>query len=225
MPTDETDGGRPKAARVRTCIATRTARPVEDLIRFVVSPDGVLVPDLKAVLPGRGVWVTADAANVAKAQKTRAFARGLKRDVLVEADLAARVDTLLLDRAREGLALANKAGAVVAGFMQVEAALAHKPAALVHAADAADDGCAKLDRKFRAAVGEGAEIIRLFTGDQLDLALGRSNVVHAALERGPAATACLQRIRALARFRDGVLPNAAVARATEMIGATETDRE
>ncbi len=225
MPTDETDGGRPKAARVRTCIATRTAKPVEDLIRFVVGPGGALVPDLKAALPGRGVWVTADAAHVAKAQKTRAFARSMKRDLIVEGDLAARVDALLLERAREGLAITNKAGAVVVGFVQVEAALARKPLALLHAADAADDGCAKLDRKFRAAVGEGAEIIRLFTGDQLDLALGRSNVVHAALERGPAATACLQRIRALVRFRGGVLSKVVVARSADMIGAAETDWE
>lgn len=202
---DETDGGRPRGARLRTCIATRTVRPADELLRFVLSPEGRVVPDLKACLPGRGVWVGASAEAVAQAVARRAFARSFKREAQAAADLPAQVDALLLDRAREALALANKAGGVVTGFAKVEAALAGRPLALVHAADAAADGVEKLDRRYRAAAGEDAVILRVFTGAEMDLALGRSNVVHAALDRGPAARACLNRIRMLLRYRAGGL--------------------
>jgi uncharacterized protein len=59
--------------RERTCIVTRRARPVGELIRFVVAPDGTLVPDLRRKLPGRGVWVTASSAIVAEAERKRLF--------------------------------------------------------------------------------------------------------------------------------------------------------
>src|SRR5262249_1827720 len=130
---DETDHGRPRAARARTCIATRTVHPAEELIRFVVGPDGTVIPDLKAALPGRGVWVLASIDAVSHAVAKRAFTRGFKREVRVAPDLAAQVGALLTDRAREALALANKAGAVVTGFAKVEAALAARPLALIHA--------------------------------------------------------------------------------------------
>jgi uncharacterized protein len=202
---DETDRGRPGAERLRTCIATREAKPVDELLRFVVSPQGEVVPDLKAVLPGRGVWVTATAEAVKLALQRRAFTRGFKRDVEVPPDLAAKVENLLLDRAREALALANKAGAVVTGFGKVESAIAGRPLALLHAVVAGEDGVEKLDRRYRAVAGDDALILRVFTGVEMDLALGRSNVVHAALDRGPAARACLNRIRSLLRYRSGEL--------------------
>lgn len=203
--TDETDGGRPKAARLRTCIVTRDVKSVDELIRFVVGPDGSVTPDLKASLPGRGVWVSARMAAVRDAVKRRAFARGFKREVKVAIDLAEQIDALLGARAREALSLANKAGMVVTGFAKVEAALGGRVAALLHASEAARDGMDKLDRRFRAIAGEDAAIFRIFTGEQLDLALGRPNVVHAALVGGPASFACLDRIRACARYREGGL--------------------
>jgi predicted RNA-binding protein YlxR (DUF448 family) len=203
---DETDGGRPGGARLRTCIATRTAKPVDELMRFVVGPDGAVTPDLKAALPGRGVWVTATAAAVDEAMRRKAFARGFRRDAAAPPDLAARVERLLAERAREALSIANKAGEVVAGFGKVEAEIgAGRAFALVHAAEAAADGAAKLDRKFLALGGNEGAILRELTGDELDLALGRSNVVHAALGRGAAARACLTRFRNLIRYRTGGL--------------------
>jgi hypothetical protein len=212
IQADETDGGRPRAARERTCAVTRVSAPASELMRFVVAPDGAVTPDLKAALPGRGVWLTPTAEAVARAVRGKVFARAFRREVVVPPDLGARVEALLAVRAREALALANKAGAVIVGFAQVEAALGRRPLALLHAQEAAEDGAEKLDRKYRALVPSGGEVLRPFAGVELDLALGRSNVVHAALDRASAARACLDRIRTLVRFRG---EGRAVAKASE----------
>jgi predicted RNA-binding protein YlxR (DUF448 family) len=94
------------------------------LIRFVVSPEGAVVPDLRGRLPGRGAWVTANAATVAEAVKRRAFGRAFKAEVRASPDLRRRFDRALLADLRGALALANKAGAVITGFAKVEAAIA-----------------------------------------------------------------------------------------------------
>ena len=71
--------------RERLCAATRTVRPVSDLIRFVVGPDGEAVADVKNKLPGRGIWVTATRDALDEAIKRKAFARGFKREVRLPA--------------------------------------------------------------------------------------------------------------------------------------------
>lgn len=200
---DETDDGRPKAARMRTCIATRTLCPIEDLVRFVLSPDGAVVPDLKLCLPGRGVWVGASAHTLRDALKKRAFSRGFKRDVRVDGALVDLVDALLLTRAREALSLANKAGDVVTGFAKLESALSTRTSLLLHASEAAADGAGKLDRRMRAIRGKRALIVNVLSGPEMDLALGRSNVIHAAVSDGPAGLAAAEKFRALVRFRSG----------------------
>src|SRR5271155_1582333 len=122
----ELDSG-PHAREVeRLCAVTRTVRPVSDLIRFVVGPDGEAVPDLKRKLPGRGVWVTGTQEVLGDAIKRRLFARGFKRDVRLPADLLARTERLLERSALDALAIAGKAGLVAAGFARVEAALARE---------------------------------------------------------------------------------------------------
>lgn len=188
----------------RTCIVSRATRPVDELIRFVLAPDGTVVPDLKRDLPGRGVWVTASAEAVATAEKKRLFARGFKAEVRVEPGLAERVGTLLERAALGALAMANKAGLVVTGFGKVETALGRDAVAvLIHASDAAPDGIRKLAAamKRRFGDGPGVPVVRSIASEQLDLALGRSNVIHAAVLEGRAAAAFLERERALVRFR------------------------
>ena len=101
-------------------------RPVADLIRFVVGPDGEAVPDLKRKLPGRGVWVTATQAVLGEAIKRKVFARGFKRNVRLPPDLLARTERLLEQSALDALAIAGKAGLVAAGFTKVEVALGHE---------------------------------------------------------------------------------------------------
>jgi predicted RNA-binding protein YlxR (DUF448 family) len=204
----ETDSG-PRSDRrgtERLCVATRVVRPVAELIRFVVGPDGSVVPDLKRKLPGRGVWVTATRAAVDDAVRRNAFARSFKTKVQVAPDLTRLVETLLTNSCLDALAIAHKAGRVAIGFAKVEAALADKRvAAVIHASDAAPDGVRKLAAAVRhrseaGATGEVAAISAL-TSAQLDLALGRSNVVHAALLAGPASDGFILRCQSLERFR------------------------
>ena len=188
----------------RLCAVSREVKPVEELIRFVVGPEGV-VPDLKRKLPGRGLWITADRATLKDGIAKNVFARGFKRDVQVTSELVALTERLLVRTALDALAIAGKSGQVAAGFAKAEAAIAHDDVVgLIHAADAGTDGVAKLDGALRRRPdGDKIPIIATFTTDQLDLALGRSNVVHAALLAWPANDTFLARMARLGRFRSG----------------------
>jgi len=192
------------AATERLCIATRAVRPVAEMIRFVAGPDGVVVPDLKRRLPGRGVWVTARRRLVEEAVRRRAFGRGLKGDIKAPADLPDALDRLLDRSALDALSIAHKSGLVVLGFAKVAAALGQGPVvALVRARDAGAEGGRKLAavlRRRRDPVA-AAKIIEAFASVQLDLALGRLNVVHAALLAGRASETFLDRWRILEFFR------------------------
>ena len=133
------------------------------------------------------------------------FARGFKRDVRVTPDLVEQTERLLVRSALDALAIAGKAGLVAAGFAKVEAALARdEVVGLLHASDAGADGVAKLAGALRRRDdADGIAVIKAFTTAQLDLALGRSNVVHAALLAGPANDTFLARFARLERFRTG----------------------
>jgi len=191
----------------RMCAATRTVRPVSDLIRFVIGPEGDAVPDLKHKLPGRGVWVTATQDALDEAIKRKVFGRSFKRDVRLPADLVARTERLLARSAFDALAIAGKASLVVTGFAKVEAALTHERViALLHATEAAADGVRKLDAALRRSPqADLIPVIRILTSAQLDLALGRPNVIHAALLAGSSSDTFLARLRRLERFRTGSL--------------------
>lgn len=202
------DDGSESAGPLRRCIVSRAELPPDDLIRFVVDPAGTLVPDLGRKLPGRGVWVTAEREAVAAAVKANAFAKSLKRPVTVPADLPQAIDTLFERRVLEALSLANKAGLVTTGFDRVEALLdSGQAAALVHGSNAAADGRRKLDRKFQAIEREKGRIpaiVDWLTIDQLSLAIGRSNVVHAGLKQGGATQRFLRGAERLRRYRSGI---------------------
>ncbi len=204
---DEASSEADERGPLRRCALTRARRPKDDLIRFVLAPDGEIVPDLKERLPGRGVWVSASGDIVAEAAKRNVFARALKAQVKVPADLARRVETLLLEAALGAFALANKAGEVMFGFTKVEQAIAReKVLALLHASDAADDGCRKLDARLRAqSKGAEAPAIRVFTSDELDLASGRTNVIHATIIHGRVGAKLLAAVSRLERYRNGVV--------------------
>src|SRR5947207_6741427 len=201
----ELDHGPRSRGTERFCVVTRSVRPIEDMIRFVIAPNGEVVADLKHNLPGRGVWMTATQSALTTAINTMAFARGFRREVRLGANLVAGVERLLENAVLDALAMARKAGSVAMGFAQVETALRREPViALVHAAEAASDGVKKLDSALRQnrQVGTVA-IIRILTAAQLDLALGRPNVIHAALLAGRATEAFMGRLRRLERFRSG----------------------
>jgi uncharacterized protein len=192
----------------RCCAATGTVKPVADMIRFVLAPDGTAVPDLKRRLPGRGIWITATRASLTTAVARKAFSRSFKRDVRLPPDFVAATERLLERSALDALAIAHKARKVAIGFAKVEAALEDdKAVALLHAAEAAPDGVRKLKprgAKRPRGDAEGVLAIGGFTSVQLDLALGRSNVIHAALLAGTESETFLARAQRLKRFRTGI---------------------
>jgi uncharacterized protein len=207
VPQGETDAG-PRSAGVteRLCAVTRQVRPVEELIRFVLAPDGSVVPDIKHRLPGRGVWVGAERHLVAQAAKRGVFQRSLRAEAKIPPDLPEQVDALLERALLDALAIARKAGLVLSGFTKVEAA-AHQstPVAYLHAAEAGADGRRKIAaaRRHGEAGSPPLAVEFVISSAQLDLALGRSNVVHAALTAGRASETFLARRRTLERYRTG----------------------
>jgi predicted RNA-binding protein YlxR (DUF448 family) len=196
-----------RSATVRMCAVTRQVRPIDDLIRFVVTPTGEVIPDLKRKLPGRGLWVSASRQAVAEAVRRNQFSKGFKRDLRVTPALAGDTEGLLVRSVIDALAMAAKARQVVSGFSKVEGALEQGQAkALIHASDGAADGIRKLDAIVRQKAGNHGEshefpVVTVLTSEQLDLALGRSNVIHAAVLAGPASKTFLSRSQLLVRYR------------------------
>lgn len=204
-PAVTSGGDVPRAEPERTCIVSRTVRSPAELIRFVVGPDGVVVADLRSRLPGRGAWVTARAEAVGLAVRRRLFNRAFKGDVKVSPGLAGEIDAALREDLRQALSLANKAGAVVTGFTKTDAMIAMgTAAALIHAREATPDGRRKLAGALRKRLGDAIwsiPVIDELTSDELDLALGRSHVIHAGLVAGAGSGGFLARWRRLRDYR------------------------
>lgn len=180
------------------CIVTRTVKDEAELIRFVRSPDGVVVPDLARKLPGRGVWVSLDRKVLEEAMRKKLFARGFQAETTIPPDLADIVSKLLRQQALSLLSLAKKAGEAVAGSMKVEELLARgRGRLLFHGTEAAPDGCRKLDKFAEPGV---VEKIVLFETRELDLAFGRANVVHAAVAKGGLAEKLSAAVRRIKTF-------------------------
>ncbi|HXZ02050.1 MAG TPA: RNA-binding protein [Stellaceae bacterium] len=181
----------------RRCLASGAVRAKSELVRFVVAPGGRIVPDVAGKLPGRGLWLTAGRDIVALAVTKRLFARAARQPVIVDDDLAERVEALLAERCRDHIGFARRAGQAVMGFAKVEAALARgKAAVLLAAADGAADGRGKL-----RALAPELPVVEQLTGAELGVAFGREHVVHAALAPGPIARALMADAARLAGFR------------------------
>ncbi len=204
LPVD--DGPEPagRAARrdpERRCIVGRTSQPRASLIRFVVDPDGVVIPDLKARLPGRGAWVTAERGLVDAAVRRKLFARAFRRSVTVPDDLASSVDRLLAQDALGVLGLARRAGRLVLGATKVaELVKSGRAAAVLTASDAAADGRDRMTALRRAAAPD-LPAWSLFTSAEMSLAFGGGNVIHAALQSGHETRSAVDRLARLAAFR------------------------
>ncbi|MFK7945076.1 MAG: RNA-binding protein [Paracoccaceae bacterium] len=206
-----TRGGRRKDqdGPERRCIATGESGPTDRLIRFVLGPDGALVPDIAGKLPGRGVWLTADRAQVNKAVKKRLFSRGFRQPVEVSDDLPDQLEKLLAARLVDLLSLARKAGQAVTGAEKVRARInGGQAGVLLQAADGAVDGRTKLTALARA-VGEGAiSEFDILTSDELGLAFGREFAIHAALDTGGFAVRVCAEAGRLSGFRGQKLGDA-----------------
>ncbi len=173
---------------------TRRKGTRDSLIRLALGPDGEVAPDVRARAPGRGAWIGVgrselDATN-AKGRLKAALPRAFKtNDVAVPADIGERIERALRHAALYRLGMEARAGNLINGSDKVEtAARAGKVHFLVHAADAGDDGCGRLDQAWR--VGGGGPRGVIFPEDRtiLSMALGRENVVHVALTDPAAAS-------------------------------------
>ena len=167
------------------------------LLRFVVGPDGVLVPDVEARLPGRGLWLTPSRDIVERALAKRLFARAARQPVSVPADLADRIEALLARRCGDTLGLARRAGSAVAGFDRVSDVVRRGRAAmLLFARDGAEGGRQKLGALVRDLLS-----VAVLTSAELGAAFGRERIVHAAIGGGPICERLRLDLARLAGFR------------------------
>jgi uncharacterized protein len=200
-------GARKRAARSeRLCAATGALQCVDHMIRFVIGPEQTVVPDLKCRLPGRGVWVTATKQALELAVRRKSFAQSFRRNISVAGDIVQMTERLLERSALDALAMAYKGGRVAVGFSRVEMALTREQVVgLVHAVDAGPEGVRKLKAALCREDAADVAVVCLFSSAQLDLALGRSNVIHAALLGGPESETFLARAARLDCFRNAPL--------------------
>jgi predicted RNA-binding protein YlxR (DUF448 family) len=182
----------------RTCLATGEVKHKDNLVRFVLSPEGALLPDVAERLPGRGVWVTATRSAVETAIKKQAFSRGFKQPVKADSSLPAQVESMLLARVVHWLALANKCGEAVLGFTKVEAALKEgRPALVLLASDAG----ASDQQKIQSLAGKNnIEVCTLLSREALAKPFGRDDAVHIAMLPGGIVQQMQKEIRRLAGF-------------------------
>ncbi len=164
----------------RRCIVTGEAQPKRGLIRFAVSPDGLVVPDILGKLPGRGIWVAADREALETAVKKRLFARAAKQAVVVPETLVADVEVGLAKRLIDGISMARKAGQAVAGFEKVKDWLGKDEARILLQAS---DGSPRGKTKLYAPGGRGS-FFEVLSASELGLSFGRERVIHAALGFG-----------------------------------------
>ena len=189
-------------ARERRCIVTAEVLPEARLVRFVIGPDGAVVPDVEAKLPGRGMWVSAGRTAIAKAVAKNLFSKAAKAPANAAAALPEQTESRLADRMLGLLGLARRAGELFLGFDQVEKALRgqNPPPLIVEAAEAAADGRRKLQAA-ATAKGHVPFVIGCLSSAELSLALKRENVVHAALKPGRIAERLIFEAMRLEGFR------------------------
>jgi predicted RNA-binding protein YlxR (DUF448 family) len=182
---------------LRRCIDSGETVPTNELIRFVVGPEDELVPDIEGGLPGRGLWVTSTTPALARAVSRDLFSKTSRRRVRTPSDLIARVERLLVRQCQSRLGLARRAGVMVVGFEKVRSMIrAGDAAVLVAASDAGADGRAKL-----MGLGLSLAHVQILSREELSLAVGRENVVHAALARNRLAVQFVSDTKRLAGIR------------------------
>ena len=195
-----TRGGRTKTRDEpeRRCIATGDSLPKSDLLRFVVGPDNLIVPDVAGKLPGRGIWVLADPKALNKAVAKKLFARAARQAVEVPGDLVVKTEALLLRHVIGLLSLARKSGDAITGFEKVKDAVVNGSVAVLLQAR---DGSEGQKAKIRPPKGDKALISCLY-GQELGLAFGRENVIHAALAAGGLTERIVEEASRLAGIRE-----------------------
>jgi len=177
----------PKAEPQRSCLGCREVKPKDELLRFVLDPDSLPVPDIAGKLPGRGAYTCFSRQCLENALARKQFSRAFKGEakIPVAAETIALVQRLFAERIAATLALANKAGRAVSGSDTVMESLRRGDAALlILAADIA----AESEAKFRfVAEKNRVEIFRFSVKDQLGTPLGKE--IRTAVAVSPGAFA------------------------------------
>jgi predicted RNA-binding protein YlxR (DUF448 family) len=188
----------PETGPQRRCIVTGGVHSAEEMIRCVIGPENQVVPDVERRLPGRGLWLSADRDVIHTAVAKGFFSRAARRKVQVSADLADRIESLLLRRCIDLVGLARRANQAVAGYEKVRAALkAQSKGVLLAASDGARDGRAKL-----RALAPALPLVTVLRGEELGAAFGRGHAVHGLLVPGRLA----ERLRIEAKRLAGLRP-------------------
>lgn len=167
----------------RRCIVTGEVRPIDELIRCVAGPDGVVVPDVDAKLPGRGLWLSASLDVVNTAVAKNAFSRAARAKVTPMEGLADRIEELLVQRCMSLIGMMRRTGGVIFGFEKTRGWLKNGKCCVVLAArDGAADGRAKIK-----ALARDLPLIELFDAEELGKAIGRDHLVHMGFAPGQLA--------------------------------------
>ena len=187
----------------RRCVVTRESGPRHALVRFVIGPEEIVIPDLEERLPGRGVWVGARRELVRSARKGKLFSRALRSPTArAEPDLEDQIEAALARRVVELLGLARRSGGLVAGYEKTRARLKRGPVgALIEALDGAPDGCNRL-----RALQPRAKRIGCLYATELGSVFGRTRTVHAALDPGGIASTIFRDAKRLEGFRTALPP-------------------
>lgn len=205
--------GSTSATRERRCIVTGESAPVTGLVRLVMGPENVLVPDVAEKLPGRGIWISADGDLIRSAAADGRLAKGASRSLKtgvkassIPSDLPEMIERLLTRRALDRLGLERRAGRLVTGFEKVRAALGdpgQNVMVLLAASDGTGDGRTKIRAKAAATRTDAqpAHLVEYFDREELGQALGRDNMVHAAVLAGGAGKRLVADLNRLNGFR------------------------
>lgn len=206
-----TRGGRTKTRDgvERRCIASAQTLPIADLVRFVLSPDGIVTPDFAEKLPGRGMWVCAERKILEDAVKKNAFSRSAKAKAEIPDDLVGMVITLATKRLIDTLSLCRKAGVAVVGYDMTKTAISTgKARQLIQAYD----GSERQKSKIRPLNGENPPISCL-NSVELGLAFAREHVIHAALMPGALTARAVAEANRLSGLRGETIGGADAPRA------------
>jgi predicted RNA-binding protein YlxR (DUF448 family) len=180
---DDHDAAEDEQGPLRRCIVTRARQSPETMIRFVLGPDRVLVPDLRANLPGRGLWLSARRDVLETALARKAFARAARAEVVIPDNLAAIIETALTRRVIEVLGLTRRAGQAVSGFSKVrEWLVADRAVLIVQASDGS------IEERARLLGGRAVPVIAPLPAQALGRIFGRDHAVHVAISAGRLAT-------------------------------------
>ncbi len=200
-----------QASRQRRDLVSGAVADEADLIRFVIGPDGTVVPDVARKLGGRGLWVLATREAVEQAANRGGFSRGARAKVVAPPDLADRISDLLRERVLSGLGLLRRSGHLVIGFEGVDRLVRSGACGvLIEASDGAEDGRRKLWQAAFAcqrAHNRRPQRVGLFSSDELSLALGLENVIHLGLRSGRGSESWARELKRLSGFRPLVPPS------------------